>query len=227
MLGLCLAGPGSADPPALRIERHGDGPLRLLWIGNSHTARHAIAAQVAAMAPGAVSITVVTMNGAAVAETLARDAAARLFARPEWDVVVLQDWSWHAMRRPDALHATLETIGPARPEQRILLYQNWAYSSANRFYELAPETPAIMQARIDALFLAMPERYGVSVAPVGRAIWRGQRLGLVLISEDGNHLTPLGASVAAVAIHRALFQAAPAGFRAVLLRPLTEPPWLP
>lgn len=185
------------------------GATRILWIGNSHTARWGVAAIVARMAEaagrGPVSIRTLTRGGAGLSDTAAEAAP---FLSESWDAIVLQDWSWNAIAREDRLTAALDAILPrAEP---VVIAENWAYSPTNGYYRANPGmTPDAVQARIDALFAGFPARYGASIAPAGRAIRRGEAMGLALVSPDGNHLTEAGAALMAATIYLALFGTLP------------------
>ncbi|MGF1526334.1 MAG: hypothetical protein ACFCBW_06025 [Candidatus Competibacterales bacterium] len=188
-------------------------PLRLLWVGNSHTTGFDVPGKLKGLAPVPVVNRVLAAGGLSLGEHLEGKRLRHLLAAdPPWNRLILQERSWVAMVAPHALIDALDALfqGPlARREAAVVLCQNWAFSPRHaRYYRLLPqETPQGVQRRLDGLFKALAERFGVAVAPVGHAIAQGHDPGaeVSLVADDGSHLSPQGATVAALVIHHTLF----------------------
>ena len=218
----------------LTHQIEGDDPLRVLWFGNSHTYVWDVPRLVVDLArasgQGAMEVEAVTEGGASLPMAMALPLAVEAM-RKDWDVVILQEGSYITSFQPDQQRANIEAALAAFADPpRAILYQNWTYAGdrvpdrlkafasnagqpewlLDRFEE-AFDTPASeRQAAFDRRFAELSRELGIETAFAGRAIWRGQEAGYRLISEDGNHLDPLGAALAAIVIYRQVFGVAPA-----------------
>ncbi|MEO0821625.1 MAG: SGNH/GDSL hydrolase family protein [Pseudomonadota bacterium] len=189
------------------------GAVRVLWIGNSHTFRHGVAARVAEADP-ALFIRTRTGGGLSLADHLAEGWLQGALAEPPgWDVLVLQEWSWGPIGMRAEFEASLARILEAPPgpgKARVVLYQNWSYSRTQEsFYAANPSaTPEGIQAGIDRLFDRLATRFAAHVAPTGGALREAADAGQDVIDPDGYHLTPEGAALAARILGRTIAAAA-------------------
>lgn len=229
--------PGVSVPPPPRVVHRIDGPdpLRVLWLGNSHTFLWDVPGLVAQMyrsqAERGLEIHAVTKGGASLPAILAVPEAVQAIEDGDWSVLILQEGSYVANLRHDLQAEYLQTVLRRidEPSARVILYQNWAYAGRlvpdrlrsyadatddpegfMRLYEgYYADPPLTRQAALDARFTDLARQIGAEVAFAGQAIWAGQSAELALISHDGNHLEPDGAIVAAATIYRTLFGVPP------------------
>lgn len=202
---LAMAGPCHADRPACA----GDGPLRVLFIGNSYTYVNNLpqlfAELAAAGTPKGAAARVVAVGGATLAQLFAGPYAVPAIRTGCWDYVVLQEQSLlggYAVNGNavglasfrDAVNKFDEEI--RKKGARTVLFVTWARK----------DTPE-MQSRIDEAYGKIAAETKAILAPVGDA-WKQalhERPNLVLHQDDGSHPNPAGSYLAACVFYAVFF----------------------
>jgi hypothetical protein len=195
----------------------GDRPgLRVLFVGNSFTARNdmpALVHRLAAADRGAPAIFAVqfTAAGSTLRRAAHDDELSELLREIRWNVVVLQEqsqipsFSW-ARRRSDMLpyarrlNERIEAAGA-----RTLLFMTWGYRDGDRA-NVADDTFAAMQARLLDGYSDVGRELSAPVAPVG-LVWAEalrREPELELWAGDGKHPSEAGSFLTACVFYALL-----------------------
>jgi hypothetical protein len=182
---------------------------RILFIGNSYTARNNLPRLVADLAtaadpPQELEFAVVFAGGASLRRHWNAGRAQELMQSSTWDYVVLQEQSTLPLKNRQRYHDNVRLFAGLIAEHRahVLLYLTWSRQAA----------PQTQDTITDAVYDVARE-INARVVPVGPA-WqsaRDQVLGLQLYTSDGSHPTPEGSFLAACMFHVVLFDAEPRG----------------
>jgi hypothetical protein len=179
---------------------------RILFIGNSFTARHDVPALVALIGRHGgrtVEHRLISAGGASLRRHW-NAGAARVIADERWDAVVLQEQSTLPARDPERLlaHVRLFQGAVAPTGAALVLYATWARADA-------PD----QQTRIDRAYSAAAAATGAAVAAVGAAWTRARRRRgcPVLHDRDGSHASTAGAYLAACVLARTILGVDPVG----------------
>jgi hypothetical protein len=183
--------------------------VRLLFVGNSYTARNDLPRIVAALGGAAsppldVQTKAITAGGASLRRhwngTLARPA----IAQRNVDVVVLQEQSTLPIKNPTRYHENVRLFDGAirAAGARTALYLTWSRRDA-------PQT----QAKLDEAVEAIAAERAATIVPVGRAWHAALRAypEIALYTDDGSHPTPAGSYLAGCVFARVLLGVAPEG----------------
>ena len=179
-----------------------DKKTRVLFVGNSFTARNnlpALLAQlVATSGKGLVEHELVSAGGASLRMHLNKGEAAEHLTRKQWDYVVLQEQSTlpikNAARTSENMRDFDELIREAKA--RTVLYMTWARQDA-------PET----QQALSEVYTQVGDELKAIVVPAGLA-WqqcRREEPKIVLHDKDKSHPTLAGTYLAACAFYATLF----------------------
>ena len=190
-----------------------EGPrTRLLFIGNSYTARNdlpRILSELAANAgqPRRLETRMIVAGGASLKRHWNAGLAQRAIEENAWDYVVLQEQSTLPVKNSVRYHENVRRFAPliATHGARAVLYLNWARRNA-------PGAQGTLTQAVNAIAAEI----GALVVPVGPA-WEaalGEDQGLALYADDGSHPTPAGSYVAACTFLARVFGQRPAGFAA-------------
>lgn len=205
-LALALAGPccgaatSSLHPPAATPQA-----LRVLFMGNSHTAYHElpemVAAMVRAVRPGRTVVPVEAPGWMFLDERAVDPASLRLLTEGRWDLVVLQAQKYSSSGRFEHSTEGAESlIRRARAAHAVpILFPEW------------PRRGVRETERIHDLHVSIARREPACVAPVGQA-WDLARTGypdLLLHAGDGNHSAPAGAFLTALVLAATITGASP------------------
>ena len=195
-----LAGCTSAPAPdaAPTPTPSTDGVVRILFLGNSHTARNDVPGTVAALLraarPGTRVEAVREPSIRHLQERATDPATLDLLASRPWDYVVLQAQNYSLSGRyryPDDGARRLVHLAHEQGAQ-VVLFAEWARRGID-------ETQLILRT-YEAL--ATPEP--ACLPPVPEAFERAAPLHLELLAADGNHSSPAGAFLASAVIAGAL-----------------------
>jgi hypothetical protein len=217
-----LPGPIHGDLGLVRSDRQG---LRVLFIGNSFTARNSMITMVRKLSEAQSGswpiFTVEYAPGGSTLRQAARDGRlARLLEHERWNAVVLQEQSeipglpgyreqlmFPAAARLDAM--------ARRVRANTILFMTWGYEGGDR--RIVPaDTYRAMQKRVDEGYFELRKRLpAAQLSPVGFA-WGDvvqRRPSFGLWSADGRHPSQKGSYLAACVFYALLSGRDPMGNR--------------
>jgi hypothetical protein len=213
--------PISGDLELVRSDRPGQ---RVLFVGNSFTAKNSMITMVRKLAdgdPGARRIFAVEYApGGSTLQKAVRDIRlTNLFKRERWNDIVLQEQS-QIPSRPSVREAhmfpaatTLDTRAK-RAGARTILFMTWGYEDGHQ--DAVPgDTYQAMQARVEQGYLELSSRLNALVSPVGLA-WAesvGRWPGLDLWAGDGRHPNKKGSYLTACVFYALLSHRDPTSSR--------------
>ena len=181
--------------------------MKVLFVGNSFTARNDLPRLVAQLAEAAgqrLDWQLVSAGGASLRRHWNAGAAAREIATGHYDRVVLQEQSTLPIKNPTRMHENVRLFHAAikAAGAKTVLYMTWARRHA----------PEAQQAITDA-YTNIGAELGADVIPAGVA-W--QRVldrpdHPVLHDKDGSHPTLAGSYLAACCAFAVLFSSNPVG----------------
>lgn len=190
-------------------------PQRMLFVGNSYTYFWNLPQSVQAMAKEqgiAVEIRQSTAGGVNLGQHWRGEKGLSSQAKikqGDFDLVVLQDFSLQAIKRPDSLRIYSERFIDLVRENggSPVMYMTWA-----RRWDSTMLDP------IAAAYEAIALEQGIKVAPVGKAWNRARKLrpDLALYHPDGSHPSPAGTYLTACVMYAILFDRSPLGLPARL-----------
>lgn len=184
-----------------------EGPIRVLFIGNSYTnlTRPVLLDATKVPENGMFEFGFVTPGGMTLARHLENPEVIENIRNGDWDYVVLQDQSQtpalpegHGKSFQDAVDRFAELIRESGGEP--LLFETWGRRDGDAQNPgLFPDYET-MQAKLTEAYRTAGERNAIRVAPVGE-VWAAvrrvnPRLGLDLYSRDGSHPSGIGARLA-------------------------------
>jgi hypothetical protein len=215
-----MPGPISGDLDLVRSARPG---LRVLFIGNSFTARNSMIRMVRKLAegdPGARPIFAVEYapGGSTLQRATGDDRLTKLLANEPWNDVVLQEQSeipgWPGYREAHMFPAATRLDSMARQVgASTVLFVTWGYREGDR-RAVPTDTYQAMQTRLVQGYWELGGRLrGGLLAPVGVA-WEwalARRPGLDLWASDGRHPSRTGSYLAACVFYALLTHRDPTG----------------
>ena len=183
--------------------------MRVLFIGNSFTARNDVPGLVAAMAAERghrLEHQLISAGGASLRAHWNKGEARQAILAAPWDTVVLQEQSTLPVKNANRMHENVrlfdELIRGAGA--RTALYLTWARKHA-------PES----QAAITSAYRSIGSELGALVVPVGEAWERllaNRQAGVPeLYDKDGSHPSVAGSYLAACVFYATLFGESPVG----------------
>lgn len=186
--------------------------MRVLFIGNSFTARNDVPGLIAGLAHARgkrLEHQLISAGGASLRMHWNRGDAQKEIERTRYDWVVLQEQSTLPVRNAARMHENIRLFdGAIRASgARTALYLTWARAKV-------PEG----QAAITDAYTRIGEELGATVVPVGVAWERVLAMAKhpVLHDKDGSHPTPAGSYLAACVFLAVLFGENPVGIRSDL-----------
>lgn len=201
----------------------GEEPLRVLWVGNSHTYYNDMPAMVSELARAAslkpLENLLETPGGSKLAHHVERGRIPGLLKQRQWDYVVLQEHqqlpSFSPAQRARQVTPYARTLCEQikRVGSRPLFYMTWARRAGDRM-NVRGDTYDRMQERLGVGYAELAQQNGGRVVAVGTA-WRAAVArkpdGLVLWHKDGSHASRQGSYLAACVFFKALYQRSPVG----------------
>jgi hypothetical protein len=188
-------------------KSRGRGPLKVLFVGNSFTARNdlpGLITRLAAARGKALEHRLIHAGGASLRAHWNAGKAAEAIRDGGYDAVVLQEQSTLPVKNPARMHENVRLFDGAikAAGARTALYMTWARRNA-------PDS----QQAITAAYTAIGEELDATVAPVGVAWQRFFRDNdrPVLHDRDQSHPTVAGSYLAACVFLVALFRESPVG----------------
>ena len=182
-------------------------PLKVLFIGNSFTARNnmpELIAQLAEARGQQLDHRLIQAGGASLRMHWNKGEAQRTMQETRYDYVVLQEQSTLPVKNAQRMHENIRLFDEAikAAGAKTALYLTWVRQNA-------PET----QATITAAYTVIGAELGARIVPVGVAWERflSQHPQPVLHEQDQSHPTLAGSYLAACAFFAALFGENPVG----------------
>lgn len=211
-----LAPPQPKASPGTRPQRDTRAPLRVLFLGNSYTGQSRLRETIGGFAAAAglrpLEAVIDAPPGAGLQEHLSMGRYRQHLAGPRFDYVVLQEQSQRpSFRRKQR---QLLTVAPARvlneaivrSGARTVLFSTWARREGD-LHNVAGDSYAAMQQRVDQGYRELADELGAMVAPVG-AVWKTVHEvspGITLWEPDGSHPAPAGGYLAGCVLFRVLY----------------------
>lgn len=184
--------------------------MRVLFIGNSFTARNDVPGTIARLAASRgkrLEHELISAGGASLRRHWNAGAALAAIRRAPREVVVLQEQSTLPVKNAGRMHENVRLFTDAIAESgaRPALYMTWARRHA-------PET----QQAITEAYSAIARETGALLVPVGAAWEQLAAAGMasLLYDRDGSHPAPAGSYLAACVFVAVLFGEDPRGLPA-------------
>jgi hypothetical protein len=182
-------------------------PLKVLFIGNSFTARNKmpeLLAQLAAARGKQLQSQLISAGGASLRMHWNKGEAQQVINQTPFDYVVLQEQSTLPLKNAQRMHENIRLFDQVIKDAgaKTALYQTWARQNA-------PET----QPAISAAYATIAEELGATLVPVGFA-WQTflrQHKQPVLHDPDQSHPALAGSYLAACVFCAVLFGENPSG----------------
>jgi hypothetical protein len=182
-------------------------PLKVLFIGNSFTARNDLPGLVARLAQArgkSLQHRLISAGGASLRTHWDAGEARKAIQEGQYDCVVLQEQSTLPVKNAKRMHENVRLFDEAikAAGAKTVLYMTWARQDA----------PESQQAITDA-YVGIGRELAATVAPVGlawqRVLRRHDRP--ALHDKDQSHPTPAGSYLAACVLLAVLFRESPVG----------------
>jgi hypothetical protein len=203
--GLNSSGEKAEDDMATRVR--GGGPLKVLFIGNSFTARNdlpSLIARLAAARGRGLEHRLISAGGASLRTHWNASEALKAIQGGHYDHVVLQEQSTLPVKNAKRMHENVRLFDKAikAADAKTALYMTWARQNA----------PESQQAITDA-YTDIGRELGATVVPVGLAWQRflGKHDQPVLHDKDQSHPTLAGSYLAACVFLAVLNEESPVG----------------
>jgi hypothetical protein len=188
-------------------KSRGRGPLKVLFVGNSFTARNDLPGLITLLARARGRVLehrLINASGASLRAHWNAGEAAEAIRDGGYDAVVLQEQSTLPVKNAARMHENIRLFDGAikAAGAKTVLYMTWARLNA-------PDS----QTAITDAYTAAGEELGATVAPVGIAWQRFLRKNdrPVLRDRDQSHPTVAGSYLAACVFLAALFGESPVG----------------
>jgi hypothetical protein len=187
---------------------------RILFVGNSFTARNDLPGMLARLGGGGTMETqLIQRGGASLRMHLNKGDAAAAMLSGKFDYVVLQEQSTLPIKNATRMHESVREFDALirAAGARTVLYMTWARQDA----------PANAQQRIADAYSSIGKEIGAIVVPAGLA-WRAflaKYDAPLLHDPDKSHPTLAGTYLAACTFHATLFGAAPEAREAERMEP--------
>jgi hypothetical protein len=185
----------------------GGAPVRVLFIGNSFTARNDLPGLIAGLAAArgkSLEHRLISAGGASLRTHWNAGEAQKAIRDGHYDHVVLQEQSTLPVKNAQRMHENVRLFdGAIRPAgAKTVLYATWARQNA-------PES----QQAITEAYAGIGRELGATVVPVGKAWERFLRKHdrPVLHDKDQSHPTLAGSYLAACVFLAVLFEESPVG----------------
>jgi hypothetical protein len=191
----------------MALSIRGDARRKILFIGNSFTARHnlpGLIAQLAAARGKSIQHRLITAGGASLRTHWNAGEALRAIQQGQYDYVVLQEQSTLPIKNAKRMYENVRLFDEAikAAGAKTVLYMTWARRQA-------PES----HLAITDAYTSIGRELGATVVPVGAA-WQSllrKHNQLVLHDRDQSHPTLVGSYLAACVFFAVLVKESPVG----------------
>ena len=203
-----VLGSGAMFAPDARSETAA-APLKVHFIGNSHTIVNDVPSQVRRQlqaSKGASVVDSIVKRGARLISFTRRMDVVSKLEGTGWDVLVLQEASATFVRPegPSRFHEAIDWFRQRVPARtRIVLYQTWPWRDDSRYLRRYGSTSQTMWGVMRREYAKAARGARIDVAPVG-SCWLDSPERETFYSTDGNHATPAGSRLAADVIARTI-----------------------
>lgn len=214
--------PHAASEPERTRAEEDPRPLRVLFVGNSHTFMNDMPQMIAELAHAAgerpLYPKLIARGGARLADHVADGHAAATLGAGRWDALVLQEQqqylSFGREQRLRDTHAPAQLLDIAAKTAgaRTVITMGWARREGDP-HNQPGDTFQAMHERLAVGHRELASALSATLAPVGIA-WKAAldaRPELPLYRADGSHAAPLGSYLAACMLYRALYGKSPSG----------------
>ena len=184
-------------------------PRRILFIGNSFTARNDVPGLIADMARQRgfqVQTELVSRGGASLKQHW-NAGALGMHEKDPFDAVVLQEQSTLPAKNEARFHDNVRLFAKAVTNAQLVLYSTWARA----------DEPEKQQSITDA-YARIAAEARARVAPVGSAFAALQAAGVALHDKDKSHANMLGSYVAACVFFATIFGQSPVGLECAKIK---------
>jgi hypothetical protein len=195
--------------------------VSVLFVGNSLTYMNDLPATFKRLAAGSslhvdVEVTSITPGGAFLYDHWKHGEALALLREKHPKFLVLQGQSTEPLSAAQSFSqsAALFKVEADRVGAKTVLFATWARPAGDPYYRdpTSGGSPAAMQARLDSAYATLAKETGATLAPIGIAWERAQRIAPEIRLLDGTqHPSPAGTYLAAAVLFRTMFNAAPMG----------------
>jgi len=199
-----------------------DRPKKVLFLGNSYTARNHLVAWVAHLAiaseygPG-LTTEGITHAGYRLQDQLHTPTIIETIHTGEWTHVVLQEHSTISITDPGTMEFAASSLSSTIKQAGAVpvFFETWARRAGHSVYEtdLAEYTPESMQEALRNAYTLVSNANDGVYAPVGDA-WEtslANHPNIALYSQDGSHPSPAGTYLAACVFFSLLSGESPVG----------------
>lgn len=198
---------------------------RILFIGNSYTGMNTLPKLLAKLAKSTGDTLLVESSnpgGHSWKMHSANSETLKLLSRPNWDIVVLQEWSEMLalpMGRIESesmpyLETLVSILSTTSPQAQKVFYRTWGRENGdaeNGKYWPELLTYESMDTLLHQRYTALAQQYHAWLSPVGE-VWkqiRNQHPDIQLYEEDGSHPSFAGSYLSACTFYALLLQKDP------------------
>jgi hypothetical protein len=221
-----IAGPvGSIEQqpaPSAPAPKSNEPPLRVLFVGNSHTYFNDMPKMIAQLAEAAherpLAVEMITVDAAHLRDHVARGEAAAKMRDGGFHVLVLQEQqqvpSFESSHRKNVMDGAAQVLAISAQSagMKTFLSMTWARKGGDPS-NVPGDTFAAMHERSVRGHVECAQSIGAKLVPASIAWKRALELRptLELWRPDGSHPTVAGSYLAACVLYRALYERSPAG----------------
>jgi hypothetical protein len=195
--------------------------VSVLFVGNSLIYRNDLPTEFKKLAAESslhidVDVTSITLAGAFLYDHWKRGDVLTTLRERHPNFLVLQAQSTEPLSAPKQFgyYGTLFKKEADRVQAKTILFSTWARPNGDPYYKelTSGGSPAEMQKRLNTAYASLAQNVGATLAPVGVAWERAQRVAPQIQLLDGTqHPSPAGTYLAATILFRTIFNASVVG----------------
>jgi len=189
--------------------------VSVLFVGNSLIYRNDLPTEFKKLAAESslhidVDVTSITPGGAFLYDHWKRGDVLTTLREQHPNFLVLQGQSTEPLSAPKQFgyYGTLFKKEADRVQAKTILFSTWARPNGDPYYKepTSGGSPAEMQKRLNTAYASLAQNFGATLAPVGVAWERAQRVAPQIQLLDGTqHPSPAGTYLAAALLFRTMF----------------------
>jgi hypothetical protein len=195
--------------------------VSVLFVGNSLTQANDLTAIFKQLAANSslhadVDVRSITPGGATLYDHWKRGVAVTMLRKQHVNFLILQAQSTEPLFAPESFNecATLFKSEADRAKTQTVLFSTWARPASDSFYKERSSggSPMEMQTRLNAAYAALAQKTEATLAPVGMAWERAQKIAPEIQLLDGTqHPSRAGTYLAAAVLFHTIFNAPASG----------------